>query len=126
MNTALFVSVADKRLRLAEIAKIVFGALQMDRYEERFSENYPNGHYFREYATNAEVVVADDDIDTGEAFPFLISFEAPVLRRGANAVVTGADAVAAPLAAAGLTVFIPIGNWYLADWDGQGRRIPAA
>jgi hypothetical protein len=125
-GTILFIRSDKNSSRLEDVAVGVFRALGLSESEERESSNYPpDDHYFAGYAQNACVQVYDADDDTKPDFPFRVSVKQPS-RSGVGTVETDLKRMAALLATAGFQVFIPHGNWFMADWDGKGEVYAAS
>lgn len=60
-------------------ATLVFSALGITRFEERFSSNYPpNDHYFLGFGVNASVEVCDSDEEGTTEFPYWVTIRGPV------------------------------------------------
>lgn len=119
-DTVLFLGSGRDGLRLEDLAAGVFRALGLSQSEERESSNYPpNDHYFAGYAQNACIHVYDADDDTKPEFPFRVSIQPP-RQSGLGMVETDPKCMACLLAGAGFHVFIPHGDWFRADWNGEG------
>ena len=122
----LFVAPLEGVTTLEAVASTVFRALGLKETEERFSTNYPpDEHYFAGYAANIVVVVADADDDRMSRFPFAITLKRPTYRKGSAIIEAEPAVIASMLAAVGLRAFVPLGEWYRSDWDGQGVEYAA-
>ncbi|MCE2969363.1 MAG: hypothetical protein LW847_03885 [Burkholderiales bacterium] len=72
----LYLSTTDP---LATVAHRVFGALLVTDWEERFSDNYPGGNYFRGKAGEFKITVSRESPDDWfyDEFQILVSITAP-------------------------------------------------
>jgi hypothetical protein len=60
-------------------AVLVFSALGVARFEERFSSNYPpDDHYLLGFGVNASVEVCDVDEEGPTDFPYWVTLRSPV------------------------------------------------
>lgn len=117
----LFIKPRNTDTSLRDVAAGVFGALDVSKWEERYSSNYPpDEHYFAGYCENAEINVHDGDDDRTSDYPFRVSVENASWRKGPGIIAADTESVAKALAAIGFSVFVPIGPWHLLDWDGNG------
>ncbi len=119
----LFISSGKSGSRLADVAADVFRALGVSVSGERLSAHYPpDGHYFAGYALNASCQVYDGDSDQMLDFPFRLSVGKPISwGKGVDVIETEPQPMAKLLAAAGFRVFVPHGDWWSIDWDGDGE-----
>lgn len=119
----LFIAGRDPQQALDSVAKEVFALLDLVESEERLSSNYPpDEHYFAGYAENVVVTVYDADDDTKPEYRFRISLRPPSWRKGPKPIISDPTKIAGTLAKGGFRVFIPLGQWYKADWDGKGSE----
>jgi len=117
----LFVSSRTHTKDLIGAAQEIFKALGIMEWEERESSNYPpDGHYAVAYASNVTVEVYDTDDDRLGDYPFTVSCSRPTYRKGTEAVSETSSEIATILAAGGFEVLIPLGPWWLTEWDRQG------
>lgn len=121
----LFIASAKNTPSLEQVAERVFSLLEVSEREERFSENYTNGHYFVGYAENGLVEIYDGDDDMMSNYPFRVAVKDSSWRKASGTLITNPHEVAKVLAAGGLTVLVPKGAWQKTDWDGQGDVYPA-
>jgi hypothetical protein len=117
----LFIKPPNHTTDIIGAAKAIFEALGIADWEERESFNYPpNGHYAIAYGSNITVKVSDTDDDRLEEFPVTVSFGRPTYRKGIETISEISSEISAFLVSGGFRVFIPIGQWWLTDWDRQG------
>jgi hypothetical protein len=122
-RTTLFIAPPTRRENLANVAATVFRLLGLTETEERDSSNYPPDDYFAGYAANATATICSD---RKPEYPFHVTLSEPTTwRKGTGHIKTTQAEVATLLAAGGLSVFIPVGPWPRADWDGRGETYPA-
>ena len=122
-KTTFFFRDEDKKGSCLKDAAIrVFKALQVDEWEERDSANYPpDEHYFAGYFKNATVEICDCDFDKMSHYPFYIQVENPSWRLGSRVMEEDPVRIAGLLVSSGFTVFIPDGDWWSHNWDGDGH-----
>lgn len=117
----LFIRGRGVEAGLRDVASEVFGALGVSEWEERESANYPpDDHYFAGFFENAQLTVYDSDDDQSD-YPFRVSVEDSVSRKGRGILSTEVASVAKALVARGFTVFVPAAGWERTDWDGEGE-----
>jgi hypothetical protein len=125
-GTTFFVVAEPGAATLHEVALKVFAAWGVEKWEERFSANYPpDEHYFAGYTINAKITIFDCDVEELPLCPFCIRVGKPSRRTGPGSLQTESPALARQLSAAGLSIFVPHGAWYRKDWDGAGESYPA-
>lgn len=79
MHNLLSVARHAEGVDLKAQATLVFSALGISKFEERFSSNYPpDDHYFLGFGVNASVEVGDADVEGSTDFPFWVTIQAPV------------------------------------------------
>ncbi|MDQ0586094.1 hypothetical protein [Variovorax paradoxus] len=83
---------------------LVFSALGIARFEERFSSNYPpDDHYFLGFGVNASIEVCDADEERATDFPYWVTIRGPVSWGNAvDTVSTDPTEVASMLQRAGM------------------------
>ncbi len=124
MNASvLFIRPPDTGAHLSEVAPKVFSALGVQRWEERYSSNYPpDEHYFAGYCENAEVIISDGDDDRTTDYPFHVHVARSEWRKGSGIIAIDVNTLAKTLVSSGFGVFVPSGDWTRADWNGAGDR----
>ena len=110
---------------LEAVARRVFEVLGIEQWEERFSSNYPNEHYFAGYTEDVQLTVYDADSDVMPEYRFLLDLDTATWRKGRGKIDADPSRVAQALAKTGFTIFIPEGDWYKVGWDGKGDRYAA-
>jgi hypothetical protein len=103
----MFGDIAIKRLStetLQQFADAYCRALGLCSAEERFSDNYGTGHYFRADALGISVIIEDADDAEFSDFDFWITFRAKRGGRDETTFERIGDLVAVELAAVGYSV----------------------
>ena len=104
MRNTLSVVRHARAVDLKTQAILVFSALGITKFEERFSSNYPpDGHYFLGFGVNASLKVCDAHDESSAAYPYWVVIGEPVSwGDGVDTLPTESAAVESLLQTAGM------------------------
>ncbi|MDM0078857.1 hypothetical protein QTH90_30935 [Variovorax sp. J2P1-59] len=84
-------------------AELVFSALGVTVFEERFSPNYPpDGHYFMGFALNAAIEVCEAEEEGANQYPYWVIVGSPERRNGLGLLPSDPSVLASILTSAGM------------------------
>lgn len=102
-RTVLSVARHSDSVDLKTQAELVFSALDVSVFEERFSPNYPpNGHYFMGFTLDAAIEVCDAEGDDTKEYPYWVITGSPERRDGFGLLPSDPSALASMLTLAGM------------------------
>lgn len=116
----------DSGNELENFVDTVFTLFSIELIEERESLNYPpNNRYFVGYGKSKHIKLWDDDSETLENYPFVLTLYENTYKSGNIKLPDAIVEIAEKLGQAGIKCFLPFNDDYWeSDWDKTGQIFP--
>ncbi|KXX66730.1 hypothetical protein [Flammeovirga sp. SJP92] len=116
----------DAGEEMEEFKDKVFSLFNIELIEERKSSNYPpNDRYFVGYGKLKNIKLWDEDSDTLEDYPFVLSLNDNSYKSSECELPEDIIEIAKKLGEIGIKNFVPNGNSYWEiNWDKKGQEFP--